>query len=112
MINIPFRFILMLLFFKNFNPTRAFKKYAAVKVSDYGDLPDGLEKLIIREGQYAVFDYIGKPSEASETFCYILCQWILNSKYTLDDRPHIAKMGEKYKGEQSGSEEELSIPII
>ena len=99
-------------FFKNFNPTRIFKKYAAVNVSDYGDLPNGLEKLIIPKGLYAVFDYIGKPSEASETFRYIFNQWIPKSKFSLDDRPHIAKMGEKYKGEQSDSEEELLIPII
>lgn len=98
-------------FFKNFNSEGIFKKYAAVNVSDYGDLPNGLEKLIIPEGQYAVFDYIGKPSEASETFRYILCQWIPNSRYSLDNRPHIAKMGEKYKGEQPDSEEELLIPI-
>ncbi len=31
-------------FFKNFNSTRIFKKYAAVNVSGYGDLPDGLER--------------------------------------------------------------------
>lgn len=98
-------------FFKNFNPTSIFKKYAAVNVSEYGALPDELEKLIIPEGQYALFDYIGKPSAASETFRYILCQWVPNSKYSLDDRPHIAKMGEKYKGEQPDSEEALLIPI-
>lgn len=58
-------------FFENFDPARVFKKYAAVNVSEYGDLSDGLEKLIIPEGQYASFDYIGKPSTASETFRYI-----------------------------------------
>ncbi len=99
-------------FFKDFDPTRVFRKYAAVKVSDYGDLSEGLEQLIIPESQYALFDYMGKPSEASETFRYILCQWIPNSKYSLEDRPHIAKMGVKYKGERPDSEEELLIPII
>ena len=98
-------------FFKNFDPTRVFKKYAAIEVTEYDNLPIDLEKLIIPEGLYAIFNYIGKPSEASETFRYILIDWLNSSKYTLSDRPHFCKMGHKYKGEEPDSEEELMIPI-
>lgn len=98
-------------FFEQFSPLNAFKKYAAVKVSDYDDLPSDLEKLIIPKGQYAIFDYIGKPSEAPATFRYILTDWLTHSQYKLDNRPHFAKMGEKYTGEYADSEEELMIPI-
>lgn len=98
-------------FFKNFDPTRTFKKYAAIKVSRYDELSTDVEKLIIPAGQYAIFNYLGKPSEASETFRYILTEWINNSKYTLSNRPHFCKMGDKYKGEHFDSEEELMFPI-
>lgn len=98
-------------FFKNFDPTSTFKKYAAIMVKEFDNLPIDLEKLIIPEGLYAIFSYIGKPSEASETFRYILIDWLNSSKYALSNRPHFCKMGSKYKGEQADSEEELVIPI-
>ena len=98
-------------FFKDFKPQREFKKYAAVKVSEYDELAADLEKLTIPQGRYAVFDYIGKPSEATETFRYMLKQWLANSNYILANRPHLAVMGPAYKGEQPDSEEELLIPV-
>lgn len=99
------------MFFKNFDPAREFEKWAAVKVRGFDNLPDGLETLIIPVGKYAVFHYKGKPSEAQRTYQYIYGQWIPNSEYELDDRPHFALMGEKYKGDDPESEEELWIPI-
>ena len=99
------------MFFKNFDPTKEFEKWAAIKVSGFDNVPGGLETLIIPKGEYAVFHYKGKPSEAQSTYQYIYGQWIPHSKYELDDRPHFALMGEKYKGEHPESEEEFWIPI-
>lgn len=99
------------MFFKKFNPTREFEKWAAVKVKDFDSIPAGMEKLVISSGMYAVFLYKGKPSEGQQTYQYIYSQWIPDSEYTLDNRPHFALMGEKYKGEHPESEEELWIPI-
>ncbi len=99
------------MFFKNFDPTKEFEKWAAIKVSEFDNVPNGLETLIIPKGEYAVFHYKGKPSEAQGTYQYIYGQWIPNSEYELDDRPHFALMGEKYKGEDPESEEEFWIPI-
>ena len=65
----------------------------------------------IPEGLYAVFLYKGKASEAPKTYQYIFGNWIPNSDHTLDDRPHFALMGKKYKNEDPNSEEELWIPI-
>jgi len=98
-------------FFRNFNPAMKFEKWAAVKVTDHNSIPDGMESLIIPGGSYAVFHYKGKPSEAQETYRYIYAIWLPASEYTLDDRPHFALMGEKYKGENPDSEEELWIPV-
>ena len=98
--------------FKNFNPDSEFEKWAAVSVSDFDSVPDGMKTLIIPEGLYAVFPYKGKASEASDTYRYIFTEWIPNSDYDLDNRPHFALMGEKYKNEDPDSEEELWIPVI
>ena len=99
------------MFFKNFDPTKEFEKWAAIKVNEFDNVPNGLETLIIPKGEYAVFHYKGKPSEAQSTYQYIYGQWMPNSEYDLDDRPHFALMGEKYKGEDPESEEEFWIPI-
>jgi AraC family transcriptional regulator len=98
-------------FFRDFNPAKEFEKWAAVKVSDFSVIPDGMESLMIPAGDYAVFQYKGKPSAARATYQYIYGNWIPGSEYSLDDRPHFALMGEKYKGEDPDSEEELWIPI-
>jgi len=99
-------------FFQHFNPAREFEKWAAVQVRGFDTLPEGMESLTLPSGEYAVFHYRGKPSEAKGTYQYIYGQWIPNSPYALDDRPHFALMGEKYKGEHPESEEELWIPVI
>lgn len=98
-------------FFKNFDPTKEFEKWAVVKVNNSDNVPDNMETLTIPTGEYAVFPYKGKPSEAQETYQFIYGTWIPKSEYKLDDRPHFALMGEKYKGEDPESEEEFWIPI-
>ena len=98
-------------FFNHFNPTKEFEKWAAIKVTKLDTIPDDMGKLVIPEGKYAVFCYKGKASEAQETYQYIYGNWIPNSEWVLDDRPHFALMGAKYKGEYIDSEEEIWIPI-
>lgn len=98
-------------FFKNFDPTKEFEKWAAVQVTELSDVPNGMETLAIPEGLYAVFHYKGKSSEAQGTYQFIYGNWIPNSEYQLDNRPHFALMGEKYKNDDPSSEEELWIPI-
>ena len=99
-------------FFKNFDPAKEFEKWAAIRVKDFNSIPDGMDTLVIPKGQYAVFHYKGKPSEAQETFQYIYGEWLPRSGYRLDDRPHFALMDEKYKGEDPESEETFWIPVF
>ena len=98
-------------FLKEFDPSNSFEKWAAVRVSNFDFVPEGLEPLVIPKGLYAVFVYQGKASQAASAYQYIFNTWLPNSGYTLDNRPHFALMGEKYKNESTDSEEELWIPI-
>lgn len=99
-------------FFREFDPFREFEKWAAVPVSSFAAIPADLEALVIPEGVYAVFRYRGKESEVSQLYHYIYGSWIPKSRYSLDHRPHFARMGPAYKGEDPDSEEELWIPVM
>lgn len=98
-------------FFEKFDPAKEFEKWVAVKVTNFDNVPEDMEAFLIPAGLYAVFQYKGRPSEAQPTYQYIYSKWVPNSEYSLDHRPHFALMGEKYKGEDPESEEELWIPI-
>ena len=81
-------------FFEYFNPEKKFEKWAAVAVSSFNNIPDGMSALEIPGGMYAVFTYHGLPGDASETFRYILQDWIPASGYLPDERYHFEVLGE------------------
>jgi AraC family transcriptional regulator len=97
--------------FKNFNPHLSFEKWAAVEVANFDTIPDGMESYVLAGGEYAVFSYKGRASEASQTFHYIFGTWLPDSGYELDHREHFEILDERYKNEQPDSEEEIWIPV-
>lgn len=98
-------------YFDNFNPGKTFQKWAGAEVSDFNQIPSGMETLIIPKGKYAVFLHKGPATKANETYQAIFTQWLPNSEYKVDERPHFAVMTEKYKKDDPDSEEEIWIPI-
>lgn len=99
------------LFFRNFNPTVEFEKWAAVEVTGFEHVPAEMETFILQNGLYAVFLYQGSSGEAAKVFQYILGVLLPNSEFELDDRPHFEVLGEKYKNDDPNSEEEIWIPV-
>lgn len=99
-------------FFNEFDPQAEFDKWAAVEVSDFDSVPDEMETLIFPGGLYAVFLHKGTAAEAVRIYRHIYGNWLPNSDFLLDGRPHFAVMGEKYKNDDPNSEEEIWIPII
>ncbi|HET8810651.1 MAG TPA: GyrI-like domain-containing protein [Flavobacteriaceae bacterium] len=97
-------------YFKNFKPANEFEKWAAVEVSDFENLPKGMETFILPSGLYAVFDYKG-PAGNPAVFQHIFQVWLPNSDYVLDDRPHFEVLGKNYKNNAPDSEEEIWIPM-
>lgn len=97
-------------YFKNFSPTNTFEKWALMEVSDHTNVPEGMESFDLPEGLYAVFNYKGLNTDPG-IFQYIFSEWIQNSEYILDNRPHFDIMGAKYKNNDPESEEDLYIPI-
>lgn len=95
----------------NFDMRATFDKWAAVEVSDFDAVPDGMEAFTIPAGLYAVFIYKGNPIHAAPFFQYIFGTWLPGSEYELDKRPHFEVLGEKYKNNDDSSEEEVWIPV-
>lgn len=98
--------------FSQFTPQTSFEKGAAVEVSEYEDLPEGLKELEIPGGTYAVFSFKGLHSDAVAFLRYIYGTWIPDSEWELDDRPHFGIMGAHYYGPfDAESEEDFWVPV-
>lgn len=97
-------------YFIGLDPSAEFEKWAAVEVSEFEDVPADLRTFILPEGLYAIFHYQGLSSDNS-IFRYIFDEWLPNSNYVLDARPNFEVLGEKYKNNDPGSEEDIYIPI-
>jgi len=81
------------------------------EVGNDSEIPHGFERFEIPEGKYAVFVHVGSPQTAPVTFGYIFNEWLPNSGFERDDRPHFEILGAKYKNGAPDSEEEIYIPI-
>lgn len=98
-------------YLKNFSPANIFKKWAAVEVENFNDIPEGMDNFNLDSGLYAVFNYKGLPKDFGLLMSYIYSNWLPKSKYKLDQRPHFNLLGEKAKRNHPDSEEEVWIPI-
>lgn len=99
------------LYFKNFNPQTEFTKWAAIEVESINSIPNGFISTSLPEGLYAVFTHKGLPCDFPKTMQFILGQWLPQSEYELDHRPHFELLGSNYKNNHPDSEEEVWIPI-
>jgi AraC family transcriptional regulator len=97
--------------FIDFDLRNTFTRWAAVEVTDFDYIPQGLDPLLFEGGLYAVFIVKGDVIEFRKTVEYIYSTWIFNSEYALEDRPHFEILGEKYNYNHIDSEEEFWIPI-
>ena len=98
-------------YFQQFSPATEFEKWAAVEVNDFNTVPDDMQTLELAGGPYAIFLYKGSSND-TKIFEYIFQDWLPNSEYLLDARPHFEILGEKYKNCADDSEEEICIPVI
>ena len=97
---------------ESFTPQTSYESRATVEVADHDHIPEGMEAFTLPGGQYAVFLYKGPAAKFGETFRYIMFEWLPQSGYTLDERPHFEVLGPDYLGPaHPDSEEEVWIPI-
>lgn len=97
---------------KDFTPATLFEYWAAIEVENELPLPSGMESFVLPGGTYAVFIHRGPMSTFRQTLGYIHNQWLPNSEFELDDRPHFELLGDSYLGPNNpDSEEEVWVPI-
>jgi len=96
--------------FADFKLTNEFEKWATVEVTNFDNVPVGMETFLLEGGLYAVFDYKGSSNDPS-VFQYIFGTWLPSSDYILDNRPHFEVLGDKYRNNDPASEEEIWIPV-
>ncbi len=98
--------------YEKFTQYTQFVKWAAVQVTDFDDIPTGMDQLIIPGGLYAIFIHKGPIHTFYKTSQYIYGKWIPGSDYALDQRPQFEIMTEKYLGpDHPDSEEEVWVPL-
>lgn len=92
------------------NLNQAFDKWAVIEVSDFEKIPENMKTFNLAGGLYAMFHYKGSSNDTS-IFRYIFEEWLPNSNYELDQRPHFEVLGANYRNNDPNSEEEIWIPI-
>ena len=97
--------------FSNFNPETIFEKWAAIEADVLVNPSDDLQTLVLPTGSYAIFIQKGPAADGQKTYEFIFNTWLPHSDYMLDNRPHFALMGDKYKNNAVDSEQEIWIPI-
>lgn len=91
-------------------PNNNFNMWACVEVSNLSDVPSDMEGFTIPKGEY--IKVLHKGMDAGKTYQRIMTEWLPNSGYAIDDRPHFQVMGDKYKNGSPDSEEDFYIPVI
>jgi len=97
--------------FKILNPTNTFEKWVGVEVSNASHVPDGMELFNIPAGHYLVFNYNGSAQDFLKFWQQLHAEWLPNSEYELDNRPHFEKLPEDYNPMRLDSEEEVWVPV-
>lgn len=91
------------------NLETSYNIWACVEVSNLSDVPNDMEGFTIPKGEY--IKVLHKGMDAGKTYQRIMTEWLPNSGYAIDDRPHFQVMGDKYKNGSPDSEEDFYIPI-
>lgn len=97
--------------FKKFTPETTFTKFVGIESPSSQNIPKDMKFLMIPAGMYAVFLHKGSASTFHKTLNYIHTDWLPNSEYVLDNRPHFEKIKKGYDPNDQNAEEEVWIPL-
>ena len=92
-------------------PQTLFTKHALVEVETFANAPKEMLKFNLAAGLYAVFIHKGSTEQFYNTWHSIFTEWLPNSEYQLDQRPHFEILAEGYNPNSKENSEEVWIPI-
>ena len=93
-------------YFRAFKPANTFEKWVLVEVSSLAKIPADMHAFSMQAGKFATFKHTGFYKDNSP-FEYIYGEWLPQSSYKLDSRPHFDIMSTETEAE----EQEIYIPI-
>jgi len=97
--------------FSTFDVNTEFTKWAAVEVLELGNIPEGMEVIRIPKGLYATVVHYSTAAEFRKTTDFIYRQRLPESKYELDNRPHVTMMPHDYKPDDPNAAELVCVPV-
>lgn len=97
--------------FNKITPQTTFDKWVAVEVENHNDFPEGMHPLVLKGGDFLMVDYKGSLADFPKLWQTILTDWLPNSKYKLDNRPHFEKLPESYNPQNVINEEQVWVPV-
>lgn len=98
-------------YFSQYSPANFYTKWALCAIATETAQSLGYQSFQVPPGLYAMFIYKGLPGAAAPFFKSIFQEWLPNSVYQLDQRPHFEVLGAAYDKDSTESEEEVWIPI-
>tara|TARA_R100001377_G_C3165449_1_gene101153 strand:- start:303 stop:839 length:537 start_codon:yes stop_codon:yes gene_type:complete len=96
---------------KTMTPETLFEKWVGVEVSNIDSIPENMETLIIQGGDFLVFPFQGSVDEFVTFWQKLHTEWLPNSNYQLDNRPHFEKLPAGYNPMRDDNQEAIWIPI-
>ena len=70
-----------------------------------------MELFTIPAGNYLVFKYQGSAQGFPQFWQHLHGDWLPNSEFELDNRPHFEKLPEGYNPMDSNAKEEVWVPV-
>ncbi len=97
--------------FNKITAQTTFDKWVAVEVKNHNHIPEDMQPFILKGGDFLVVDYKGSLADFPKLWQTILTDWLPNSKYELDNRPHFEKLPESYNPQNAINEEQVWVPV-
>ena len=94
-----------------------FDEMAAVEVSTFDDIPEGMATKVIAPQKYLVFTYKGKIScedgkpDLSKTYEYLYDKLLPSTEFQVDKNFNFELYDERFKPESDDSEFDIYVPI-
>lgn len=96
----------------SFTVSSVFEKMAAVEVTSFDVIPQGMDFQSLDPGKYLVFNHIGSIHNIQLTYDFIYGTWLPNSDYQIDFRDSFEAYNDSFEGpDDNKSETEIWIPV-
>lgn len=81
---------------------------ACAEVDSFEDIPEGMTTVVVPEGKYVVYTFVGALKDLGEFYDNIFSKWIPAAEYELDYRPQLELYDDRF---MNNGEFDIYIPI-